>query len=86
MADESEPRESEKRPVSHTVLGLSVLFAMLVCYVLSPVPVIWGLDRLGIYDRFQTAFETFYAPLISMIDNVEFVSDFYGWQAKLFDL
>lgn len=86
MTDECEPRDVEQRPVNHTVRGVWVLFAMLACYVLSPVPLMWGMEQLGIYDRCEPAIESFYTPLSYLCDHVEFISDFYGWQIELLDL
>ena len=86
MTDENESREPTERSTNHTSRGIGIVFAVLACYVLSPIPVAWGLMKLGQMDHAGTAFETFYAPVGYLAENVEFVGRFYMWQVKLIGL
>lgn len=86
MNDENESREPTERSANRTNHGLAIFFAVMACYVLSPVPVMWGFEKLGIVDRTRTAFETFYAPLGYLAEHCEFVESFYEWQARLVGL
>ena len=82
--DESESREPSERSANHTSRGLVIFVVVLMCYVLSPIPIFWGLWKLGVLDRVENAFTTFYAPLTYLADNIEFVGKFYRWQLSLF--
>ena len=86
MTDENQSREPSDRSANHTNRGLVIFVAVLACYVLSPIPVAWGLMKLGLMDHAGTAFETFYAPVGYLAENVEFVGRFYMWQVKLIGL
>ena len=84
MTDENESREPTDRSANHTSRGAVIFVAVLVCYVLSPIPVAWGLARLGLYNHVQTAYETFYAPLAYLVKHVAFLDSFYEWQVRRF--
>ena len=74
---------------------LLVVFVSLVIYVLSPIPVGFGvyslLDQLPdeIYDKIEPVFsqtiEFVYYPLQWLYDNVPAVEAFYDWYGELFD-
>lgn len=82
MTDENESRVPTDRSANHTSRVAVIFVAVLVCYVLSPIPVALGLMRLGIYDHVQTAYETFYAPLAYFVKHVSFLDSFYEWQIR----
>ncbi len=86
MTDDLESREPSDRSANHTSRGLVIFVVVLVCYVLSPIPVAWGLVRIGVFDRAESAFEMFYAPLGYLAQHFEFVDNFYVWQTHLFGL
>ncbi|MBC7816859.1 MAG: hypothetical protein IAG10_08240 [Planctomycetaceae bacterium] len=86
MIDDNESREPTERSANHTSRGLTIFFVVLACYALSPVPMAWGLEKLGVMDRAEAAFETFYKPVEYLAVNVVFVGAFYQWQAKFFGL
>ncbi len=80
MTDEFESREPSERSVNHHGRGLTILFTLLVCYVLSPMPMVWGLEKLGVLDRADAVLEIFYAPLTYLVERFEPVNKFYDWQ------
>jgi hypothetical protein len=79
MADDSHPKRSSRG------FGFSVvtLFALLLLYVLSPAPVEKYIYQGG---KNQTAFETFYAPLVWATYYVPGVHEFYGWYFKVWGI
>ncbi len=84
MTHEEKSREPAERSTNHTSRGAVIFVAVLACYILSPIPVAWGLMRLELYDHVQTSYETFYAPLAYLAKRVEFIDSFYEWQIRRF--
>lgn len=86
MTDETESCEPSERSANHYGRGLTIFFTLLVCYVLSPIPVLWGIEKLGVHHQADAVFETFYAPLGYLAKHIEFVDRFYKWQCRLIGL
>lgn len=61
------------------------LIGVLVGYPLSPAPVLWMLEKLGLTSIASRA-ELYYWPLVFACRHVEFVRDFYDWQFRLLDI
>jgi hypothetical protein len=69
--------------------GGSAIFGpvLLLIYLLSPGPVVWMLDALGVPRANRTVrlvVTTIYAPVIWLIQNVEWIERFYDWYLSLF--
>ena len=86
MSDDSESCESNECSTNQTGRRAAVFVAVLLGYVLSPMPVAWGLQKAGVFDRLEAPFLVFYAPLVYLVDRIEFVEKFYGWYGSLFNL
>ena len=85
MTDETESCETTEHSTNRTGNGVKVFAAVLLIYVLSPIPVAWGLEKIGGLECLETAYYVFYSPLVFLEERVEFVSKFYAWQERLFD-
>lgn len=86
MADDNELHGPTEHSANHTSRGLVIFVVVLACYFLSPIPIAWGLERLGVMDHFERVFEIVYAPLESLAERVEIVGKFYRWQIELVGL
>lgn len=85
MPDQSELPEPIEPTPQRTNRGAAIVVAVLLIYVMSPIPVAWMLEKSGIGDRVEPAFAVFYAPLGFFADRFEIVDSFYEWQSNLFD-
>lgn len=89
MSDE--PQQQRKRTGSR----LTVLLLLLVLYLLSPHPLYYSSMRLvsllnanGVdvdWQPIEAVFETVYAPLGWLHENVPAVAGFYNWYDGLFN-
>jgi hypothetical protein len=86
MADENETPERIEHSSNHNHRGLVIVVVVLAWYVLSPAPIAWGLEKMGAYDHMEQVYFIFYAPLGYLANRFEFISKFYEWQGRLFDL
>lgn len=84
MTDDHTSQATSEREPHHSCRSLVIVFVVLTFYALSPIPIAWGLMRLGLYDHVQTAYETFYAPLAYLVKHIEFLDSFYEWQVRRF--
>ena len=65
-----------------------VVFGALFAYLLSPVPVVGTLDRLGLgeSEHVRTAARAFYQPIIWAYERSPAVKSAYDWYGKTFDV
>lgn len=86
MTDDCESREPNECSNNRTGSRAAAFVAVLLAYALSPIPLAFGLQKMDAFERLQKPFYVFYAPVVFLADQFEFVSNFYQWQERLFDL
>ena len=72
---ETKPRQWP-RPWQFALVGA------LVGYPLSPAPVLWMLDRMGLATIASHA-ELYYWPLVFACQHIPVIQSFYEWQFRL---
>lgn len=76
-ADESVARKSRGNFVAAALV-------LLLSYFLSPGPVYWCLDQLGLWHACESTWFVVYAPLDWFAENVAVVERFYAWYEQFF--
>lgn len=86
MTDDCESCKPNEQPTTPTSRGASIFIAVLLGYFISPVPVAYGLMKVGAFERLEKPFYVVYAPVSYAANRFELVGKFYRWQERLFDL
>ncbi len=85
-----------KAEETHSLLSVNsggrfviLVCSIVLCYLLSPVPVVFMLEVTGVrdYSGVESTFGTFYAPLGYFVERYDWVEAFYQWQMiKLYSI